>query len=59
MEVFICFSTKFKKELKKEKINERTTKCQGQRNLHIHEIRTSLYVRDGRWEKKWKKVCCD
>jgi hypothetical protein len=29
--------------------------CQRQRNLHVHEIRTSLCERDGRWEKKMKK----
>jgi hypothetical protein len=38
--------------------------CQGQRNLYVHEIRTSSSCeRDGRWEKKMgeemKKVCCD
>jgi hypothetical protein len=26
--------------------------CQRQRNLYVHEIRTSLCERDGRWEKK-------
>jgi hypothetical protein len=37
---------------------------QGQRNLHVYEIRTSSCDRDGRWEmgeenerKKGKKVC--
>jgi hypothetical protein len=26
--------------------------CQWQKNLHVHEIRTSSCERDGRWEKK-------
>jgi hypothetical protein len=38
---------------KKEKINERLQSlCQGQRNLHVHEIRTSSSERDGGWKKK-------
>jgi hypothetical protein len=36
--------------------------CQGQRNLYVHEIKTSSCERDVRWEKKMgekrkKKVC--
>jgi len=37
--------------------------CQGQRNLYVHEIKTSSCERDVRWEKKMgekrKKKCVD
>jgi hypothetical protein len=26
--------------------------CYGQKNIHVHEIRTSSCERDGRWKKK-------
>jgi len=40
-----------KKEIK-DKMKEPQSLCQGQRNFHVHEIRTSSCERDGRWEKK-------